>query len=149
MPKASDGESRREWVGWGRGVALVIKTFHDIRVCEVPRADHWDHCVKSIFLLLIVVQRGRTTARGVVVVYSDCSGNKKTQFSTLHTETTPHVCTHTNHTHTPQFYSSLTFKSKLRIKPSALLFKSNLVSKMVPSLFPINIKVHYGCSVPG
>lgn len=32
-------------VGWGgavglRGCVKVIKTFHDIRVCEVPRADH-------------------------------------------------------------------------------------------------------------
>lgn len=25
---------------WGVGVLQVIKTFHDIRVCEVPRADH-------------------------------------------------------------------------------------------------------------
>ncbi len=73
------GDERREakWSG-----SLVIKTFHDIRICEVPWADHRDHSVKSIFLLLIVVQRGRTTARGVVVVYSDCLGNKRTQFST-------------------------------------------------------------------
>jgi len=34
------------WVGGGGGLrnrvgcVKVIKTFHDIRVCEVPRADH-------------------------------------------------------------------------------------------------------------
>lgn len=32
----------KDWVEWeGGGVCdKVIKTFHDIRVCEVPRADH-------------------------------------------------------------------------------------------------------------
>lgn len=72
-----DERKEGEWSG-----PLVIKTFHDIRICEVPWADHRDHSVKFIFLLFIVVQRGRTTARGVVVVYSDCLGNKRTQFST-------------------------------------------------------------------
>lgn len=38
--------------------------------------------MKSILFLLIVVQRGGAAACRVVVVYSDCSGNKKTQFST-------------------------------------------------------------------
>lgn len=58
-------------VGLG-GCVKVIKTFHDIRVCEVPRADHWDHSMEPIFLFLVIVQRRSAAARGVVVVYSDC-----------------------------------------------------------------------------
>ena len=54
------------------GCVKVIKTFHDIRVCEVPRADHWDHSMEPIFLFLIIVQRRSAAARGMVVVYSDC-----------------------------------------------------------------------------
>lgn len=62
---------------WGGAVGLggcvkVIKTFHDIRVCEVPRADHWDHSMEPIFLFLVIVQGRSAAARGVVVVYSDC-----------------------------------------------------------------------------
>ena len=58
-------------VGLG-GCVKVIKTFHDIRVCEVPRADHWDHSMEPIFLFLVIVQGRSAAARGVVVVYSDC-----------------------------------------------------------------------------
>lgn len=74
----------------------MIKTFHDIRVCEVPWADHWDHCVKSIFLLLVIVQRGRTAARGVVVVYSDCLGNKKNSLAPAYQAKSHSTCIHTN-----------------------------------------------------
>lgn len=35
------GVRSQEWGAVGSGGCVkVIKTFHDIRVCEVPRADH-------------------------------------------------------------------------------------------------------------
>lgn len=81
--------SQKEQGTWGNWVCgeQVIKTFHDIRVCEIPRADHWDHCMEPIFLFLVVVQRRGAAARGVVVVYSNCSapaGQQRTQLEQHH-----------------------------------------------------------------